>query len=69
MNELIKHKLNEETHRHRHPFKVANEHFLEEPWVEDVATERVERLQSNDALPSAGKRKQRNETLFIGKKN
>jgi len=63
MNELIKHKLREETHRH--PSKLANEHLLEEPWVADVATERVERLQSNNVLPSNDKRKQRNETLFI----
>jgi len=59
--------MNEETHRpafYGRP-QLANEHFLEEPWIEDEVTQRVERLQSNEALPFTGKRKQRNETLFI----
>jgi hypothetical protein len=65
MNELIKSKQNEKTNRHH--FQPANEHFIEEPWVTEEATERVERLQSNSALNYNDKKKHNNQALFVSK--
>jgi hypothetical protein len=65
MNELIKSKQNEKTNRHQ--FQPANEHFIEEPWITEEATERVERLQSNSALNYNDKKKHNNQALFVSK--
>jgi hypothetical protein len=67
LNELVKNKLREKTNRHPSigiP-ELANEHFLEKPWIADSAAKRVERLQSNTALKSNDKKKERNETLLM----
>jgi len=42
-----------------------NQHFLEDPWVVNSGIERAEYLQSNPELNSIGRKKRRNDTLFI----
>jgi hypothetical protein len=42
-----------------------NDHIPEESWIVESAVERIERLQSNAELNSIGRKKRRNDTLFI----